>query len=287
MFSYRKDRRPAPPGHFITVDGIRLHCESWGDGPPDLVLFHGYLSSSAAWHKALPILAHGLRAVAVDLPGAGYSERPDGPTYDIKWMAGLVPAIISELGMSRPYIGGHSLGGAVALTAAARDPAIASGLVMVSPLAYQQRPPPGLRLAKKYPGLMGAFFSSPIGRLIIGPLVNKSAYDGDDVRETLRAHRLLNHLDAPGGWEAATKMGLAAGDSAPRAEEVKAANLPTLVFWGKHDKVYTMDQGKRLEEDLQGPTSVVVMERSGHYAHEEEWERFAKETLLWVKSQSA
>lgn len=265
------------------VDGFRVHFESWGEAPPGILMLHGYLGSSSAWHRVLPILAPHTRAVAMDLPGAGYSDRPHNLTYDLPSLAEMIPRILDALGLERPILAGHSLGGSVALHAAARFPDRVSGLVLASPLAYRQLPPPGLRLARKYPGIARLFFSSPIGRMAIGPLVAKAAFAGEEARDAVRVQRLVDHLDAPGGWEAATKMGLAANESAPGAYELHAIRCPVLLFWGRHDRVHPLKCAHRMMADISGPTRLIELTRSAHNCHEEEWQRFGDETVAWLK----
>jgi pimeloyl-ACP methyl ester carboxylesterase len=75
--------RPAPipsaaPGERdVDVSGVRWRSrESPGKGGPPVVFVHGLLSSSASWKRVLSSAAGGRPAVAVDLPGFGFSDRP-------------------------------------------------------------------------------------------------------------------------------------------------------------------------------------------------------------------
>ena len=247
-----------------------------------MVMLHGYLSSSAAWHRVMPILSPHIQTVAMDLPGAGYSDRPLDIAYDLPSLAERIPRILDALGLERPFLCGHSLGGSVALHAAARFPDRVAGLVLASPLAYRQLPPPGLRIAKRYPGLMRRFFSSPIGKLAIPKLVRKAAFAGEEARDTVRSQRLIDHLDAPGGWEAATKMGLAANESAPEADALQRITCPVLLFWGRHDGVHPLKCAHRMMGDLSGPSQLIELTRSAHNCHEEEWQQFGDETVAWL-----
>lgn len=278
----RRDRRPPPPGQFVNVNGINWHYESAGKGPLGLLLLHGYLGSTAGWRRVLPMVGRHVRVVAADMPGAGYSDRPAGAPYTLPWIAGQLPDLLKALGMERPFIGGHSLGASVALHAAARFPELASGLVLASPLAYRQLPPPGLRIAKNHPGLMGRFFASPIGKAVIPTLVRRAGFAGDEAKGGVTARTLINHLDAPGGWEAATKMGLLAGESAPDKETLGSIRVPALIAWGAMDKVHGVDFAKRVCCDLGGGARLVVLNRSAHNCHEEQWRDFSTEVLDFV-----
>jgi pimeloyl-ACP methyl ester carboxylesterase len=272
----RADRRQLPPGKFRTVNGINWHYEEWGDSGFPLVLVHGYLGSSANWRPAARRLAHSFRVFAVDLPGAGYSDRPVSAPYTLPWFADQLLAFVDSLGLDRPLLGGHSFGGAIAILAAARRPDLARGMVLVAPLAYHQRPPPGLRYAEKYPGLALRFFSSELGKAIIPRLVRKSAYASATTRKSVRVTRLIDHLDAPGGWEAATTMGLAALKDAPAQLELARIRVPVLLAWGHYDRVHNVRCADRMAADFGGPVTVQILEGSAHHAHEEEVKEFVR-----------
>ena len=278
----RRDRRPPPPGELITVDGLRLHVEARGEEGPLALMLHGYLASTTVWHPALPLLGRFARAVAVDLPGCGYSDRPMDVPYDLPWYADLVPRVLDALGEQRAVLVGHSLGGAIALHVANRHADRVDGLVLVSPLAYTPPPPPGLRLARRAPNLMRHFFASPVGRMVIPHLARKATFSDGRRYSKLRAVRLLEHLDAPGGWEAATRIGLAAGEFAPGADHLAQVAQPALVCWGAHDRTYPAEWAGRLRGDLGGPSQELLLQRSGHNCHEEEAEAFAEAVRVWL-----
>ncbi len=282
MFGVGIDRRPPAPGRFVKTGDLSWHVEEDGIGDPVLLLFHGYLGSTAVWYRAMPLLAPRLRVVAVDLPGAGYSDRPADAPYDLQWLASLVPGLLDALGIESCLLGGHSLGGAVALRAAARNPERCRGLVLVAPLAYCQKPPPGLRFAKKHPAIAGRFFASPIGRAVIPRLVRRAAFASREARVAVNVRRLLDHLDAPGGWSAATRMGLAAGDSAPTAETLRTISCPALVVWGREDVVHASSLARRIADDLGAGARIAVVPHASHNCHEEAPELFARETLAWL-----
>lgn len=278
----RKDRRPPPPGELITVGDLRLHVEARGGDGPLLLLLHGYLASTVVWQPALPLLGRRARAVAVDLPGCGYSDRPLDAPYDLPWFADQIPSILDALGAHEAVLVGHSLGGAIGLHVARRHPDRVKGLVLVSPLAYSPPPPPGLRLAKRAPGLMRWFFASPVGRLCIPVLARRATFSEGKSYPKFRSERLLEHLDAPGGWEAATRIGLKASEFAPAEEHLAQVTQPALICWGVQDRTYPVEWVQQLRDDLGGPTRELLLQRSGHNSHEEEADVFAQTVLDWL-----
>ena len=96
-----------------------LACERHGSGEP-LVLIHGVTHRRQAWYPVLDVLAAEREVVLVDLPGHG--ESPDlvlnGRSVE-EALRGEFRQFLADQGLERPHVGGNSLGGLVALKAAA------------------------------------------------------------------------------------------------------------------------------------------------------------------------
>ncbi|AVR96451.1 alpha/beta fold hydrolase [Pseudoduganella armeniaca] len=142
----RKVEAALPPrGRFVDVPGTRLHVRELGSGPA-LLLVHGLGGQMAHFTYGLARrLADRYRVVVVDRPGSGYSHRhADGA--GLRTQAGALAALIDTLGLARPVVVGHSLGGAVALTLALEHPDRVAGLALLAPLTQaQDEVPPAFR----------------------------------------------------------------------------------------------------------------------------------------------
>jgi len=105
----------------IHANGARLAVDELGSGPP-LVLIHGLgANAGELWQRSLDALTPHFHVVSYDLRGSGRSEVTPGP-YTIEGLADDLAALIGELGLERPALMGHSMGGSIALALAARDP---------------------------------------------------------------------------------------------------------------------------------------------------------------------
>lgn len=112
-----------------------LGYDDTGDGEP-LVLIHGWAARRSIWRHVIPLLG-GRRIIAIDVPGFGDSP-PAGPGFDLDDVA---RAIWDGLPTDGPVtIVGHSLGGAVALTAAALEPERTRALVLCAPAGLRPLP---------------------------------------------------------------------------------------------------------------------------------------------------
>lgn len=119
---------PDREGRSIEVNGATLYCEERGDGAP-VLLIHAGLVSSAMWQLLLPELGDGFRVITPDSRGHGRSTNPGG-SLSYAQLADDVAALIAELGLARPVIGGYSDGGQVALELGARHPEAAGALIV-------------------------------------------------------------------------------------------------------------------------------------------------------------
>ena len=69
---------------FVTVDSLCLHYLECGSGPPVLLL-HGWPTSSFLWRNILPAIGATHRAIALDLPGFGQSDKPLDASYSFRF----------------------------------------------------------------------------------------------------------------------------------------------------------------------------------------------------------
>ncbi|HLH81972.1 MAG TPA: alpha/beta hydrolase [Trebonia sp.] len=114
-----------------TVDGVPVAYRAWGEpAGRGIVLVHGGAAHSRWWDHIAPLLAGGRRVVALDLSGHGDSGRRG--SYSLDGWAREVLAVAADAGITTPpTVIGHSMGGMVALRAAALFGARIEGAVAI------------------------------------------------------------------------------------------------------------------------------------------------------------
>jgi esterase len=121
------------------ADGSRLaYLDSGGHGRPVLAL-HGHFGRARLWSRLVGALAPRWRVVAPDLPGHGRSERAGDD-----WLGdsvGRVAGLVERLGLRAPAVLGHSSGGIVGYTLAARREDLVGALISVEAPAVVSAPP--------------------------------------------------------------------------------------------------------------------------------------------------
>lgn len=106
---------------YVQVEGLRIHCAVAGEGEP-VLLVPGWPQTWYAWRHVLPALAaQGFKAIAVDPPGLGDSDRPE-QGYDTGNVARLLHALMAQLGHERYHLVGHDVGMWVAYALASDQP---------------------------------------------------------------------------------------------------------------------------------------------------------------------
>ncbi|GAA1862586.1 alpha/beta hydrolase [Myceligenerans crystallogenes] len=101
-----------------------------GGGLP-LVLLHGFPLDLRMWATCAAALAPGIRAIGVDLPGAGHSDLDPGAAPALEHSAERVHDTLRGLGVGNAIVVGLSMGGYVALALADLYPGFVAGLGLV------------------------------------------------------------------------------------------------------------------------------------------------------------
>jgi N-formylmaleamate deformylase len=116
---------------YVLTNGIRLHC--WRTGTGDkvpVVLSHGATDNGLCWSRTARALAADYDIIMVDARGHGLSDQPAtdyGPRQSGADLAGL----ITGLGLERPHLVGHSMGGEISANCVADFPGLARSLVVL------------------------------------------------------------------------------------------------------------------------------------------------------------
>lgn len=121
---------------YITTQGLRLHYRECGSGDPVLLL-HGWPTSSFLWRHILPEIGKTHRAIALDLPGFGQSDKPtDMPFYTFRFYERYLQGFVETLGLENLSLAVHDLGGPVGLYWMVRHMEQVEKLMLLNTLVY-------------------------------------------------------------------------------------------------------------------------------------------------------
>ncbi len=116
-----------------TVNGLSLHyIDHGGQAAVSAVALHGFALNCHSFDEVGPALSDRLHWFALDQRGHGRSDRAVAlADYSRDHMADDIRGFISELGLERPVVLGHSMGGMNAMTFAAAHPNQLRALVLI------------------------------------------------------------------------------------------------------------------------------------------------------------
>ncbi|HAK59295.1 MAG TPA: hypothetical protein DCO77_02780 [Nitrospiraceae bacterium] len=247
-------------------DDTVIHYLEAGQGPT-LILIHGIGGSSASWRDVIPSLSKAYRVIALDLPGYGKSDRPR-VDYSVEYYATVLKHTIDAVGGDRVALVGNSLGGWIAAVTALNHPQSVSHLILVDSAGLKGDPPPSVNLdpatQKEFEVLLQAFYHDTT-RLTTEFVDNEWKYRKSVRRTIQETMKSLN-----------TKSPSLDG----RLRGIKA---PTLVIWGKQDKLIPVEVAGRFAKGI--PTSTVtIIDNAGHMPHIEQPKAFYRSVKKFVKS---
>jgi pimeloyl-ACP methyl ester carboxylesterase len=263
---------PAPGEKDTLVGGIRWRSrEVDGIYAPPVVFVHGLLSSSKTWKRVLGFATSGRPAIAVDLPGSGFSDRPWPHDYSAPSQALALVDFLDTRRIDRAILVGSSMGGAVSLIAAAARPQRVAALVLVD-AAF-----PGMRIPLSFRSLR----TPGLGELQIEFLSRPIVEYGLRHRLYARAERVTDDtiaewwdpIPVPGTRRAA--LGFVRTRTAGSEGLLSRIGVPTLVIWGKEDRLIAPSDGLRLASEIRG-AQLVLLPDTGHLPQEEAPEAFSQ-----------
>jgi pimeloyl-ACP methyl ester carboxylesterase len=270
--STRATERANPPaGRFVSVLGVRLHYTERGAGPP-VVLLHGNGVTSKDWEVSgvLDGLAADHRVIAFDRPGFGYSERPRRKAWTPAEQADLIHAALSQIGVVRPTVVGHSWGTLVALALALDHPADVERLVLLSGYYF---PSPRLDAALTAPSatpLLGdllRYTISPIMGRVMAPLIVRDLFAPAPVPERFSRFPLSMSLRPSQLRASAQEAVLMVPSATALQDRYGELNLPVAIIAGSGDRIVDPStQSNRLAQIVLNEDAQLVP-GAGHMVH--------------------
>ncbi|MEC7834244.1 MAG: alpha/beta hydrolase [Gemmatimonadota bacterium] len=272
---------------------LPLHVEILGPDPDtgvdSIVLLHGYGGSSFSWRYWAPFLAKRAHVVLVDMKGFGSAPKPDDGQYGPRHQAELIYRLILQADLQRVTLIGHSLGGGVALGAALRlldsEPGRLKRLILVASAAYKQRMPLFVALAK-YRRLASTALRILGTQFVIRHVLKSIVFDPSEVSDD-QVLGYAKPLSSPEAHRALidTALAIVPPDLEKLTARFEELDVPTLVLWGRQDRVVPLWVGERLADKLPD-AKLQVLENCGHMPAEElpkeSWE--ALQTFLDQRS---
>jgi pimeloyl-ACP methyl ester carboxylesterase len=227
-----------------------------------VVLLHGLADDVGVWESVVPALAAKHRVIALDQIGFGRSDKPL-LSYRVTTFVDFLDGFRNELKIDRASVVGNSLGGWVAADFALAHPDRVDRLVLCDAAGY------AAVVKNMNPRALSALrLASRDDIRYLGPL-------------TFHDKRFYEDVDL------AFKQRVTAGDSYTvkqvlesmvRGEDVLdgrvgAIHRPTLILWGRDDKIIPLNFAERFHKEITG-SRLEVIDNCGHMPHVECSDKF-------------
>jgi pimeloyl-ACP methyl ester carboxylesterase len=258
---------------FTDVTEFDCQQDSVCDNPPVFILLHGFGANTFSYRLVTePLSAYG-DVIAYDRPGFGFTQRPtswegENP-YGSLGNDLILDELIAEYASDREvFLVGHSAGGTQAAQYVVDNPGVVSGLILISPaILTTGGSPSGFNWIFSIPQLdhLGPLLVSSIASSGMD-LLDRSWFDKSKITDEIKTGYRAP-LDII-GWE----EGFWEFNRAPRTFNVKdrlsEIKIPTVLITGDTDVVVATADTEALATMIEG-SSLVVIPKSGHLAHEE------------------
>ena len=231
------------------------------DGPgPVVTLLHGFPLDHSMWDTQRGSIGSVYRLIAPDLRGFGKSAAPEGD-YLMDTLADDVIETLDALGLREQIVlGGHSMGGYVALSIALRYPERLRGLILVHSRAIADSPTAALARQDQARGIEESDSAAAIAESMAPRLLaTTTPANRPEVADKLRT--ILDR--ATPRAVAGALRGMA--NRPDRTDDLAKITIPTLVVAGEHDSIVPLDESKAMADAIPNAELVVIPD-SGHLA---------------------
>jgi len=264
--------------HNLTVAGINLFYREAGDPHKStILLLHGLPSSSHMFRNLIDDLAPHYHVVAPDYPGFGLTTDPSSTTFEYSFdnLADVIEQFIDSLSLNRFYLFMQDYGGPVGFRIMMNRPELIAGLLVQNANAYEDGLGPDVQAisslieAQDTKGLDAA-----IDHMLSLEGIKEQYLYGVKHQERINPDSYLNdffHMQQGDRRNIQNILFKNYSTNFPRYPEwqrqLRKLKLPTLVTWGKNDKIFTGPGGEAYKRD--NPDAEIHLFEGGHFLLEE------------------
>lgn len=260
------------PIRSVEVDGQRIAYLDQGQGPP-VILVHGLGGTLWNWEYQQAALSASHRVLTLDLIGSGYSDKPD-IDYRPEELVESLRGFMDRLAIERASLVGNSMGAGVVAAMALAHPSRVDRLVLIGGFPSGVRDKLGNTFVKTAVESRAPVWLVELGnwlagrgmtRRVLGEIVHDQSLLTSAVIERSYRNRTRPGLIPP-LIRLTRNLDLWEQGDALRLHEIRQ---PTLVLWGREDRVFAPAVGRELHHRIVGSRFELIPE-AGHMP---QWER--------------
>jgi pimeloyl-ACP methyl ester carboxylesterase len=281
--------------HTVSVEGTKIfYREAGPKTAPNVLLLHGFPTSSHMFRNLIPILAEHYHVIAPDLPGFGFTDAPDrnGFRYTFENLAKTIDQFTQAIKLDRYAIYVFDYGAPVGLRLALAHPERVTAIISQNGNAYEEGLSQGWNPIQKYWKDPTAANRAAL-RDFLTPDATKSQYlygVRDENEVAPEAYTLDSALLArPGNDEIQLDLFLDYASNValyPKFQDYfRTRKPPLLAVWGKNDPFFLPPGGEAFKRD--NPNAEVHFFETGHFALETHSQEIGSAILEFLNKTSS
>ncbi len=251
------------------TDGLRYVYLEGGKGEP-LMLLHGFGGDKDNFNAVAGYLTARYRVIIPDHIGFGESAHPVDADYSPLAQAKRLRALAQALGVTNIHLGGHSMGGHIAMTYAAMYPKEVKSLWLLDPGGVWSAPKTETMVKTPSPQNLLMVKSEDEMFKLLSLVMSKPPFIPRPILDVFARSRMKNYA-----LEQRVMNALLADSVEQR---VTGLRTPTLIVWGGEDRVLSVQTAKILSR-LMPLSQVIIMPRVGHLPMAENPKQSARDYL--------
>jgi len=239
------------------------YSEGGQAGKPIVILIHGLAGSRDNWNRVARALTANYHVIIPDLPANGETQVPKDFDYSIPNVTEKLRRFVEAANLTSPaHIAGHSLGGSIAMLYAGQYPFETKSLFLIDAAGvYKAATTPYLKdpnhiknmiVSKKgdFNFLMQQVMFTPpfIPKEIAQAQEKMMIGQAEQTQKMVDQLIVLNKLYTPDSF----------------ALLARSIDAPTLILWGKQDKIINVEVAPELKSLLKNAQTPVILDNVGH-----------------------
>ncbi len=262
----------------VTVDGRKMVYLENGpaEGRPSVVLVHGFAAAKENWMRFAGHLGKSRHVVAMDLPGHGESVKDMALAYGIEDQVDYLHAFFEKIGLESFHMVGNSMGGAISALYAAKHPHRVRGLCLMDPAGIYTYESRLIELMKKGKNPLIVKTEEDFYELMDFAMEQKPFMPwpvADVMAQQYVANRAINEK---------IFAEMRALDRSAFKQSVRRIQAPTLILWGKQDRIVDVKNAREFNRLIKH-SKKVVFDDIGHAPMIEAPERSATVFLNFIE----
>ncbi len=256
---------------------VRIHYMEEGNGEP-MILVHSIGQSLYTWRNLFNRLSLHYRVIAIDLPGHGYSGRPENFDYTIEEQAVAIDLFMDAIGIESAHFMAFSMGSNYVLRLAMTHPYRMGRIILLAPGGMSHEMPLMIKLLDS--SLFGAVAAMLYGVRTVENVLTECYFD---LAQTLNEDVVTEYYKTISDQQSrrAVRASLHNFDDADVMSKLRMLEMPILMIQGSEDKWRTSEHIELYHAAISS-AGYTQVRNAGHLVHEEKPDKIIAATLEFI-----